>query len=66
MKRKYTVEQLINKGLLLTVTDLFNRGWTKQKIKLLPHPFYHEEKALWKLEDVKTVESDFSFYVEES
>lgn len=66
-RRKLTTDELIERGLLLDVTALRRRGWTKDKIRtLMPTPIYVDGKAWWRLRDAENAENSIGFYTEES
>lgn len=64
-RKKYTVQELIDRGLLLTAKQIKMRGWYENEIRqLLPKPIYIDSVPYWRLTDVEEVESDFGFYAE--
>lgn len=65
-KKKFSVQELINRGLLLTVKDILSRGWTRIEIRdLLPQPKYVDSIPYWRLIDIEEAESDYGFYADE-
>lgn len=64
-RKKYTAQELIDRGLLLTIKDLLARGWSKIEIRdLLPQPKYYQDRPYWRLIDIEEAESDYGFYAE--
>ena len=73
MRTAKRIRRAIRSGELLTLTNLLQRGWTKDKAySMLPKPIYFYEPnsdktmpvLLWTLEAVETAEADISFYLQ--
>ena len=65
-RKKYTAQELIARGLLLTIKDILSRGWTRTEIReLLPQPKYVDSIPYWRLIDIEEAESDYGFYADE-